>query len=479
MDTKEKDYLEFRGGPLVSMIPFGIFLIGCFLLAYAGYATFQAFWLIAAFCVVLCLLLAKSPQECFNSIIKGTSTDLITVVIFCWIFSGIFAGIMKVSGLTSGLIWLGMATHLKSGWFVALAFLLSCIYSTSTGTGSGTVLMMTSLLYPAGIALGAYPLVLGGAIISGGCFGDNLAPISDTTIVATATMGVDIPGVMRSRMPYTLVAGCLSLIVHTLLGFLLEGNVHVTESTYQHIQSSARPEGLIMLIPAMLVVVLAIKDVNLVLSMMAGGALAILIGIPTGLFRISDLLKFENGTVSGSIVDGISGFSGLIIFIFLSYALSHIMTVSGAIDCLLEKIKENIHSSSQAELVNCAIIAISAVALCNNVASQIIAGPIMKEIADEYDLSLYRTANFSDAIQALFSYTMPWGGPGMVFCATSILVAQTYSWCPVITNPVALIPFSVHAFFIGGIFLFSAITGIGRKRDKRLDEDCRFQNILF
>ena len=157
MNTQEKDYLEFHGGPLISIIPFGTFLTGCFLLACTGYATFQAYWVIAAFCVVLCLLLAKSPQECFYSIIKGTSTDLITVVIFCWIFSGIFAGILKVSGLTSGLIWLGGVTHLKSGWFIALSFLLSCIYSTSTGTGSGTVLMMTSLLYPAGIALGANP----------------------------------------------------------------------------------------------------------------------------------------------------------------------------------------------------------------------------------------------------------------------------------------------------------------------------------
>lgn len=69
-----------------------------------------------------------------------------------------------------------------------------------------------------------------------------------------------------------------------------------------------------MLFPATLVVVLAIKGVNLVLSMTAGGILAISIGIPTGLLKISDVLKFENGTATGSVVDGISGFSGLIIF---------------------------------------------------------------------------------------------------------------------------------------------------------------------
>lgn len=143
-------------------------------------------------------------------------------------------------------------------------------------------------------------------------------------------MGVDIPGVMRSRIPYTLTAGSLSLAIHTILGFLLEGNIHVSNTTYEQLLATANPRGLIMLFPATLVVVLAIKGVNLVLSMTAGGILAISIGIPTGLLKISDVLKFENGTATGSVVDGISGFSGLIIFIFLSYALSHIMTASGS-----------------------------------------------------------------------------------------------------------------------------------------------------
>ena len=90
----DNDHLEFRGGKYTSFIPFIFFLIGCMVMSILGYAGFESFSFIAAIGVALSVLLARDPQECFESIVKGTATDLITVVIFCWVFSGIFAGIL-------------------------------------------------------------------------------------------------------------------------------------------------------------------------------------------------------------------------------------------------------------------------------------------------------------------------------------------------------------------------------------------------
>lgn len=466
-----KEYIEFRGGKYVSFIPFCTFLVGCFALAFTGYATMEGFWVVAALCVILALFLAKSPSKCFDSIVQGTATPLISVAVLCWIFSGIFAGILKMSGLVDGLIWLGLNTKLTGGLFVGFSFILAALYATATGTGSGTIAAMAALLYPAGVALGANPMVMAGAIISGGCFGDNFAPVSDTTIVAAATMGVDVPGVVKSRLPYTLVAGALSLVTLTIMGFMGGSSVDISADEYASIVDQANPQGLLMLIPALLVVILALKGMNLVMAMSIGGVVAIGIGLPLGLFKVSDIVLFQDGNVSGSFVSGISGFTGLIIFTFLAYALAHAMNASGAVDGLLIKIKRIVKTPQQAEIVNWFIIALSALGLCNNVTSQIVAGPIMKEIADDYHISLYRTANFSDSVQALFSYTMPWGGPCMVFCATSMLVAESYTWCPAVVNPVTLMPYVVHAYFIGGIFLIAAITGIGRKYDVKVEEE--------
>ena len=122
-----------------------------------------------------------------------------------------------------------------------------------------------------------------------------------------------------------------------------------------------------------------------------------------------------------------------------------------------------------AEIVCWCCIALSALGLCNNITSQIVAGPVMLEIADRYHLSHYRIANFSDAVQAMFSYTMPWGGPSLTFCATSLIANSAYGWCPIITSPASLILCGIYGIAIGLVFLVCAITGIGRKFDQRMD----------
>ena len=40
----------------------------------------------------------------------------------------------------------------------------------------------------------------------GESLGDNLAPVSDTTVVSATTQETDIPGVVRSRFKYAIVA---------------------------------------------------------------------------------------------------------------------------------------------------------------------------------------------------------------------------------------------------------------------------------
>lgn len=57
----------------------------------------------------------------------------------------------------------------------------------ATGSGFGTISTMSFILYPAGILLGSNPAVLAGAILSGAAVGDNIAPVSDTAIIASSS----------------------------------------------------------------------------------------------------------------------------------------------------------------------------------------------------------------------------------------------------------------------------------------------------
>lgn len=471
-EATKKPALEFHGGVYASLIPFILFILASFGLAVFNVATVEGFWLAAVACIIIGMWLCKSPAAYFNAICEGTASSLLTTAIFCWIWSGVVAGILKGSGLVNGLIWLGLNTKLTGGLFVGFTFIICALYSTATGTGSGTVAAMTVLLYPAGVALGASPWWMAAAIISGGGFGDNLAPISDTTITAASVMRVDVSGLVRNRMPYTLVAGGITLAVVSVGGMLSKSSVSISAAEYETILAQASPKGLIMLVPAALIVFLAMKGRTLIEALTYGGILAVAIGLATGLMDLGSLVSIDTaaGTIGGAITDAINGWYGMVILIFLVFAMAYIMQESGALALLLEKVERRfVKTKVGAEIVCWCCIALSALGLCNNITSQIVAGPVMLEIADRYHLSHYRIANFSDAVQAMFSYTMPWGGPSLTFCATSLIAHSAYNWCPEIISPASLVLCGVYGIAIGLVFLVCAITGIGRKFDQNMD----------
>ena len=81
------------------------------------------------------------------------------------------------------------------------------------------------IFFPAGVALGADPAMLAGAVLSGAIFGDNLAPVSDVTVISSVTQRcfrngtpADIAGVVFTRFPYALIALAVSLPVYAFMG---------------------------------------------------------------------------------------------------------------------------------------------------------------------------------------------------------------------------------------------------------------------
>ena len=55
-------------------------------------------------------------------------------------------------------------------------------------------------------------------MISGSIFGDNLAPISDTTIASSQTQGVTVQEAVRTRLPYSMTVGIISGILYIVIG---------------------------------------------------------------------------------------------------------------------------------------------------------------------------------------------------------------------------------------------------------------------
>ncbi|MFQ8602884.1 MAG: Na+/H+ antiporter NhaC family protein [Anaerovoracaceae bacterium] len=466
MNTKN-NLIDFRGGKYASLIPFVLFMIICIIQAITGWSTIEGFYVNAFVCLIVGMFLSKSVSNYFTALTKGMGSSLVMTAVICWIFCGVYATMLKSSGLVDGLVWLCLKTGLTGGLFVGITFLVGLIYSSATGTNLGTVTAMTLVLYPAGILLGAEPIVLAGAILSAGVFGDNFAPISDSTIVAAATLNVDVPKTVKSRLLYSGIAGIIAFIIFCFIGG--GGKNQVSEDAYNELLSNASPKGLLMLIPVVITVFLAFRGISLIKATVYGMIAVVVIALPAGLMSFSDLFFIDKeGMVAGAVASGIGGFATIILLILMIAALSYIMQAGGAIDAILTNMKGKfINSQKRADITNFLLILIPAIPLCNGIVAEIVAGPLMLNVCNEYKISRFRAANFADAVNCGLSGLLPWGGSTLMFCALTKTVSESYSFVPVFSNPVSLMPYAIYPIAIILLYFLSAVTGIGFKRDMK------------
>ena len=180
--------LRFHGGPAVLLIPVLLFVtLTAYLFIFK--TAFDLTGLAAAGVVTLFTgsLLAQSPTDYWKATIRGASSELTGTVVLILLASGIFSAMMKASGLADGLVYLGSLFDLTGSRFTVFVFLATSLIATATGSSIGTILAAMPIFFPAGVALGADPALLAGAVLSGAIFGDNLAPVSDVTVISSLT----------------------------------------------------------------------------------------------------------------------------------------------------------------------------------------------------------------------------------------------------------------------------------------------------
>jgi Na+/H+ antiporter NhaC len=161
----EKDYLEFKGGWLLSFIPMAVFFIFCILL-FIVYLSYDMHALAMGGFVGLLIgsLFAKDSGRYWESAIQGiASPGSITIVLILFVV-GMFSQMIKDSNASEEFIWIATYIGMSGGIFVAFTFISCCIIATATGSSIGTMFAAFPVFYAAGTALGASPMFLAGAI---------------------------------------------------------------------------------------------------------------------------------------------------------------------------------------------------------------------------------------------------------------------------------------------------------------------------
>jgi Na+/H+ antiporter NhaC len=462
MDYNSQQIL-FRGGSSLSVLPLATFIIATIVLVIYGAPAVEGMIIAAMLGISIGMIFARNFAEYSERVFSLMANRIATVAIVCWLWAGAFSGILANSGLVEAIVWVGWKLNLTGAWFTVAVFISAALFATSVGTGLGTIVGFTAVMYPAGIVLGANPAVLMGAILSGGAFGDNLAPISDTTIVSAATQETDVGGVVRSRLKYVMIAAGISSIFFLIFG----GGKSAVSSVEaeQLLAETADSTGLPMLIPAAIVFIVAISGRHFLAALTAGIAAAIIIGPLAGIFPIERVFHVTaEGAVAGMAVEGAIALLPTSILTLLLVTAIGIMEAGGFLEQLIDWLDRVVARSIRgAEMAIIALITFTNICVSVNTVAMITAGPLANVLRKRHGIHPYRSANLLDTISCSFPYILPYAATIVAAIAIQRQVVEHYNFAKVLTWG-QMAPFAFYCIVLLPLMIVAAVTGFGRMK---------------
>jgi Na+/H+ antiporter NhaC len=317
----------------------------------------------------------------------------------------------------------------------------------------------TPILCPAGHALGADPLMTIGAIIGGAFVGDNLAPISDTTIVSAYSQGTDVPTVVRTRLRYAAVSAVFTLAIYVIIAVLSTPIAAAPAGTL-----TASPRGLVMLVVPALVMVLILRGRNLVTALLWALVAGIAIGLASGTLTPAALVSIDSKTftVHGVIVEGIQNMVGMAVFTMFLMALSSTLQAAGLIAWLMLRAERFATTPTRAEVaIVGATLALNGMTGAGT-PSMIILGPFVRQLGHKFRIAPWRRGNLLDACSTSLIGFVPYGVSVLIPFAIAA-GSLSANGVPVTFTPVDLMPYPFYCWGLMLTTIFAAVSGWGRE----------------
>jgi len=472
---EEKKYpLQFRGTNLFALFPLVLFAAGC-VVFFVLWKAFDMENLAMGGFVALIVgsFFAKNMSEYWKAVVKGMSSEMAGTLALILLVVGIFTKLMARGGVAEGFVYLGRTMGLTGSFFVAFTFLAVCVIATATGTSIGTLFSCFPIFYPSGILLGGNPVLLAGAILSGAVFGDNLGPISDTTIASAATQefitkkgSADVGGVVASRFRYAIVAAIAALVLYLVFGGT--GNASVAGEDVLSQYSNAK--GLLMLIPVIVLLAVAIIKRDIFISISCGIFVGIIVGLSFGIIVPADILSNSDGALEGFLIDGIKSMLGTIGYLYAVFGIMGVLQESGTLDRIITGL---VNSKLAGSIIGTELIIgfgtmISSVFLgAANGPAIIMYGPIANNIGRAKGLHPYRRANLMDGFASTLPVILPFTSAFIFIVVACVqgLMAE-YSFIESL-SPFAIAGATFHCWLLFIVLMVSVVTGWGRSYESK------------
>lgn len=416
--------------------PWALLPILCFLVVFIGMGVwlndFYAMPAIVGFLIALGVAFCQNRKRSFSEKMEDVTHSMgdSNVMIMCLVFvmAGGFSGAVQAAGGVDSTVNFSLSI-LPPSVAVAGLFIIGCFISTAMGTSVGTIAALAPIAVGISDKTGIAGALCIGAVVSGAMFGDNLSMISDTTIAATRTQGCEMKDKFRENFKIVLPAAVISLVLFLILA-----------SGGDYTFTGDRSYNLFKILPYLVVLIGALLGMNVFVVLALGIVLSLVVGVATGAFAWTDMFRvvFEGPDGAG----GIKNMYDITVISIVVAGIIGLVKANGGIDFILNGIKKRVKTPKGAQLEIAALSSLVDISTANNTVAIVMAGPIAKDISNEFSISPKRTAAILDIFTSVWQGIIPYGAQILYACAGAAAVGMTLS-------PVELFPYLFYPILMG------------------------------
>ena len=418
--------------------------IGVFLVLYLGLGIlfeyilkipmgFYNIPIVVIFLAALFVACVQNPKLSFDNkleiMAKGVGNKNIITMILIFMMAGVFVGVVGRSSAQSVAYF--VLSFIPARFSVLVLFIVSAFVSLAMGTSVGTI----TLIAPIGIAVaqsaGFGLSICLGAVVGGAMFGDNLSFISDTTIAACNGQGCAMKDKFKANLWIALPAAVVTAVFIVIRSMETDvGNVVLGEY------------NLVQIIPYIIVLIGGIIGINVFVVLLIGIVSGAAIMLITGASSATEMLV--------SMGTGVSGMFETAMVAILVSAICALIEESGGFMAVLELIKKIFKGRKGGKFGMGLLAGLIDIATANNTVAIVMANPIAREMADNYDISPKKAASLLDTFSCIFQGIIPYGAQLLV--AVSVASELGFAISSIDIIPHLIYPFML--FISSLIFIF-------------------------
>ncbi|MCD4550063.1 Na+/H+ antiporter NhaC [Schaalia sp. lx-260] len=424
----------------------------------------------AAVAALINWYLGYSWDEMITSVSHKIAKTMPAILILITV--GMLIGTWMAGGTIPMMIYYGLKI-IDPRFLALIALLVTAIVSLCTGTSWGSAGTVGVAFMGVAAGMGAHLPMVAGAVVAGAYFGDKLSPLSDTTNIASVATQVNLFVHIRHLLWTTGPAFLVSAVVYLIFGINSAGG-QIPAKVGQTLANldAAFNWNLLLLLPVLIVLGGSIWKKPTIPVMLVSSACAMFNAVVfqgisfkdavvAGVNGFSVEMVGKAGFSADSVIEdvarllnrgGMNSMLGVLLICFCAIAFAGIVTVSGSLEVLVERVLRPVKSTFGLIAATVATALATIGITSNGQVSLLIPGEMLR---GEYIKRGLHPKNLSRTIEdaaTVWEPILPWTSAGAYMAGTLGVATLAY------------LPWAVSNWIAIGFALLWGATGIGIAR---------------